>query len=196
MLLFDDDPQAEEEDNDARVIAHAKCNLARRQDTLTARVVSVNLDSPEGPIETSRMILGEVSNVRADELGKHDQEQRTATNEAGEFLSAFLADGAEHEFSEVKAAASVEDISERTLKRAAQKLKVVRRREGSGASHRSLWSLQNTGPSGPSGLSQRRSIGTQATQATQATEMAKAPAGRSDANGFDPRPVLVQPPRR
>jgi hypothetical protein len=170
VLFFDEDPEADEDDPDARLIAHAKCNLARRQQTLTARIVSAQIESKDGLIETSRMILGGVSMVSADDLGKRDREQQTAQGDAQDFLLAYLSDGKEHESGDVKAAAEKDGHSDRTIKRAARKLGVAQRREGSGASHRSLWSLTNDGPTGPTGPSQPLSRVTQATEATEATK--------------------------
>lgn len=178
VLFFDEDPEADEDDPDARLIAHAKCNLGRRQQTLTARIVSTQIESRDGVIETSRMTLGGVSMVSADDLGKRDREQQTAQGDAQDFLRAYLGDGQEHESSDVKAAGEQDGHTDRTLKRSARKLGVRQRREGSGAGHRSLWSLPNDGPTGLSGPSQAPPTVTQATQATWATERLDPISGR------------------
>lgn len=171
-LFFAEDPELEDDDS-ARVIAHAKCNVGRLQPALTARVHTAHIAAPNGSmIETSRLVIGAESTVRADEIGQRGG-VHVQRDDAEQFLRTYLSDGELHLRQDIVAAASREGISDSTLQRARKALKVRVRREGSGQDHRSLWSL----PTGDkdddmcdlSGTSPQIGTPTPATPATPAT---------------------------
>lgn len=166
VLFFDHDPE-EDHDETARIIAHAKCNLARRQPTLKARVVTEHVPAAWGAMETSRLILGGESAITAGEMRSQSVEVG-AKAEAKAWLAQYLSDGREHERSEIVVAAEAEGIATRTLDRARKSLAVTVRRFGAGESAGSAWQL-DVGASGMSGTSEHAPGRTPATLATPAT---------------------------
>jgi hypothetical protein len=85
-----------------------------------------------------------------------DRIERWTIDQAEELVRGLLADG-EMEAKRVYQAAQEERFTERTIKRAAERIGVVYRREGNGQLHRSYWSLPvcapDSTPDGPSGYS-------------------------------------------
>ena len=122
VLLFARDPHDPEGDTGTRrVIAHAKCNVGRKQPSIQARVEQRVVEaSPGGPyIETSRLVLlGETDQNASDLLGPpSSEEDRTALEDAVAFLRDELADGP-RTANQIKAAAQDAGVAERTLARA------------------------------------------------------------------------------
>lgn len=189
-LFFAEDAE-NEDDDDARLIAHAKCNVGRRAPTLQAKVTTHHVNAPDGSqIETSRLTLGAESEVKAEDIGRR-ADDNGAGADARAFLTAYLHDGQEHNRRDIIAAAAKEGLAERTVRRAANSLKVKMARRGTGTEHRSVWSLPAGEGSndlcGPSGHSQGNGTTTQATRATQATpEQAETELARLRMKGLDP----------
>jgi energy-coupling factor transporter ATP-binding protein EcfA2 len=141
VLFFAEDPEADDDDPDARLVAHAKCNVGRRMPTMQARVVSHLLDVGGRPLETSRLVMGGESTVRAGDFGKADREQRTAQADAADFLRSYLSDGIERESADIIEAGKHDGHSAGTLRRATDRAGVIKRRSGSGSDHCSVWSI-------------------------------------------------------
>lgn len=139
IVFFDRDPEADPDDTDARVIAHAKVNLGRLAPTIACRLETavVTLDDGE-TIETGLLRLGGETAVRAEDLRADDE--RTKVAEAADWMREYLSDGPVKK-AEVLKAGHLEGYSDSTLTRATKKLEVVKRRHGSGPSHYSEWSL-------------------------------------------------------
>ena len=168
VLFLDYDPERPDE-ADARLIAHAKVNRTRRQPSLTARIETVNLPASWGTDETSRLVITGESAVSADDMRTTGEAVTAhARVEAEDFLRQYLSDGKEHVSREVVAACGEEGISERTLNRAASVIGVLKRREGSGGTTRSLWSLRVVGETGETGETQPLQAVSPATPATPA----------------------------
>ena len=111
-LLIARDP----EDDTARVLAATKCNLAREPESLSFRL--------EDAGDVPRVLWGGVSPHRAGVLLMvPDAEERSAIDEACEFLKTTLAEGAMLA-KQVKAEARDADISDATLRRAKARLGV------------------------------------------------------------------------
>lgn len=127
------------EDARKRVLAAVKCNLAERPPSLAFRLVA---DELHGCVQVEW--LGTSARRAADLLGEDDDEARddkTAAEEAAEWVAGFLADQADREAAsaEVKKAARAAGIPERTLQRGRVKAKV--RISTSGFPPRSVWTL-------------------------------------------------------
>lgn len=168
VLYFGMDPDAED-DGPERIIAHAKCNVGRAMPTLMATITTATITGENGEdIVTSVMTLGGESKVRASEMSS-PREAGGKVPECGEWLRSYLGDGERHDSRTVKEAGKVEGFADRTISRAVKEAGVKVRREGSGASHCSYWSLPAAGTSGESGESQAPPDGTPATDATPAT---------------------------
>lgn len=85
----------------------------------------------------------EIPESIAETLGVGDSIDRWKVDQAVELLKAVLKEG-EQESCYVYSCAENERISDRTICRAGQRLGVIYRREGSGKSHRCIWSLPPT----------------------------------------------------
>lgn len=138
VLFFDQDPE-EEDDENARIIAHAKCNLARKQPTVKAMVLTEQVPAPWGSIETSRLVLGGESDVSARDM--RSANEASAKTEAVAFLRQYLSDGKDHERRQIVEAARAEGISDSTLDRARRALRIQPKRYGSGEGAGSTWGL-------------------------------------------------------
>jgi putative DNA primase/helicase len=125
ILVFGVDPRDEQgPDGPKRVLAHAKCNVGRlqksREVVLTEAVVNPFDDHP---IITSRVELGELCDVRADDLVRDVGHAQSPRVQAQRFLRELLADGP-HRATEVYELAEATDIAVNTLKRAKRDLGV------------------------------------------------------------------------
>jgi hypothetical protein len=140
VLAFGVAPDSDEGSLD-RVLAHAACNLAPQAPSLSCRVEGRIVHADDGKvIPTSRLVLGDECETRADDLlVVRSEGERTDTELAAEWLADELADGGWHESREVKAKAKAEGYSEKVLRRARETLSVEDRREGFPA--RSEWRL-------------------------------------------------------
>lgn len=127
MLLLDDDPN----DEGARILAHAKSNLAPLGSSLRFRLI-------DGHIEW----LG-VSNLTAEDLNgpsERSSEERGNREEAIDWLRDALQDGPQFSHDLIKRAKDELGVSERTLKRAKAALGVVHFKEP-GRDGRWMWEL-------------------------------------------------------
>lgn len=149
-LLLDrdpDDPGGER--GDRRVIAHFKCNVGPLQPSRLFKVEPVLLpaDNLEPEVHTARLAaLGESAYSGHGLLAANGAcgEERTATDDAADFLRSELA-GGERPAAELTRIAGELDVSKKVLRLAAGKLGVVRQREGFGAGSRIVWSLPGGG---------------------------------------------------
>jgi hypothetical protein len=128
VLLLDRDPDdSDGERGHRRVLAHIKCNVAPLAPSLLYQVAPIVLPA-EGMapmVETSRLeLLGESEHNGAALLSVGNEEERSAIEEAVEFLRDFLADGTRQRTGDIYKEAGALRISDSTLKRAARKLGV------------------------------------------------------------------------
>jgi hypothetical protein len=97
------------------------------------------------PKEPKRFVLGSVadaSDVEVSEVG--DRIDRWKIEQAEELLRGLLAEG-EQESGYIYQTAERERLGDRLVRKAAQRLGVIVRREGTGKEHRSCWSLPDSG---------------------------------------------------
>lgn len=122
VLLLDRDPDDPDgEEGNQRVLAHIKCNVAPLAPSLVYGVRPILLpateDDPE--VETSRLeLIGESPHNGRALLATASEEERTAHDEAVDFLLAELGDGERHDAGEITKAATKIGINYRTLRRA------------------------------------------------------------------------------
>ena len=125
VLVFGADPGDERgEEGPARVLAHRKCNLGRRQKSRAVHVLAKIVDTDSGEvIETSGVVLGDEVDVDADELVRVRDRSEPPIVQATKFLRHLLSDGP-HRATEIHDLAADDGISEKTLKRAKRDLNV------------------------------------------------------------------------
>jgi hypothetical protein len=139
VLAFGHDP----DDDDTRVLVHAKSNLGPLMPSLAYRIETKYVASPEGEaIETSQAVeIGPSEVTKDDLLDVRSSDDRLARDEAQQFLLAELSDGPRPS-TDIAAAATELGISDSTLRRAKQKLQIKAEREGGiGSKGRWLWRL-------------------------------------------------------
>jgi hypothetical protein len=132
------------DDPERRVLASVKCNLAKQPESLAFRV-----EAADG---ASRIVWEGSTPLTADDLVSvsSDSEQHGAVAEAEAFLRAVLRDGPRL-VKDVKRLAREADISERTLRRAKDNLKVIAYQER-GTKHPGwTWKLPDGQVSTPAG---------------------------------------------
>jgi AAA domain len=122
VLLLDRDPgDPDGEEGQRRVLAHIKCNVADLAPSLLYEVAPIVLPAVDGlpEVTTSRLeLLGESEHNGRELLDLASEEERTAIEEAEEFLRVELGDGTRHRAEDIYKAARKIGISDRTLKRA------------------------------------------------------------------------------
>ena len=108
-----------------RILAHAKCNVAKLQRSRELLLAEHIIDpfGPE-PITTSRIEIGEACDVPADDLVRDVDHKISARVQAQRFLRELLADGP-HRAKEVIELAEAADIGVKTLYRAKDDLDVA-----------------------------------------------------------------------
>jgi hypothetical protein len=145
------------EDKSRRLFLPIKNNLAEDTGGLAFRIVGVELPSAYGLIETSKIVWQpEPVTMTADEAIRiQDPEQRSALREAGEWLEEVLRDPVPA--AEVLRRARKDGIAEKTLRRAAETLKVLRQKSGKGGWVWSLWTPGQDGQDSQDG--QREGLG-------------------------------------
>ena len=128
VLAFGVSPDADEHSAD-RVLAHAASNLGPEAPSLTCRIEARIVQAGDGEaIPTSRLVIVGESDARAEDLLVVRREgERSAIEQAADWLEDELADGEWRLSRDLKAAAN---CSESTLKRAAKKLGVQEARRG------------------------------------------------------------------
>jgi hypothetical protein len=145
------------EDKNRRLFLPLKNNLAEDTSGLAFRITGVELQSPHGLIQTSRVAWepGSILMTADEAIRTQDPEQRSALREAGEWLEELLENPMPA--AEVLRRARKEGIAEKTLRRAAETLKVVRQKSGKGGW---VWSLRIPGQDGQDGQDgQREGLG-------------------------------------
>jgi hypothetical protein len=126
VLLLDRDPDDPDgEQGRRRVLAHVKSNDGPEMPSLQYEIRPILLpataDDPE--VETSRLVLlGESPHSGRALLASGSEEERTALEEAAEFLLGELGDGERHPAAPIFKAARTLGITDRTLKRARKKI--------------------------------------------------------------------------
>ncbi len=140
---------ADPEDSGKRLFIPSKTNLGKPRDGLAYRIAEVVLPSPDkGEPIWAPYVKWEDTPVRmsADEAMAANAggvEGRSAVEEAKQFLTELLADGA-MAAKEVKGAASAQMISVATLRRAKSAIDVKVSREGFGPGSTVIWSLTSS----------------------------------------------------
>ena len=127
------------DDHDRRLFLSAKNNLGKDDTGLAFTVQSHALSSG---IETSRVVWEpELVAISADEaMAPQDEEDRTMTDDAVDFLSSALLAGRALA-RDIKRRAGESGITDKALRNARTRLGVVVTREGFGADTKSYWSL-------------------------------------------------------
>jgi hypothetical protein len=123
VLIFGADPNDDRgEEGPARVLAHRKCNVGRRQASRACWIEPrlINLDE-DRVTETSLAILGDEIDVDADELVRPREKRVSALVDAERFLRHLLTDGP-HRAAECIDLAADRNMSERTLRRAKKEI--------------------------------------------------------------------------
>lgn len=120
------------EDDTRRLFLPLKNNIGNDKSGLAFAVQSAQVKSPAGLIETSRVMWeAEAVTVTADEAmaSQGDPEERSAVEDARQFLAGLLADGPVHA-GQIKKDADGAGFNWRTVQRAADRLGVVRHKDG------------------------------------------------------------------
>lgn len=132
------------DDDERRVLAIVKSNLAAPQPSLTFRLEST-------PEAVARIVWGSASPYTANQLVTtiRDTDEQGAVAEAAEFLSEHLADGPKPSVW-VEAAAEKVGIKQRTLDRARRLLAVGKRKRGGRGGHWEMFLLEAEAAGTPS----------------------------------------------
>jgi putative DNA primase/helicase len=134
VLLLDRDPDdVDGERGNQRVLAHIKCNVAPSAPSLLYKVAPIVLPAEGNApmVETSRLeLLGESEHSGTSLLTVADEDERSAIEEAVEFLRDFLADGTRQRANEIYKEAKALHIHDRTLHKASRRLGVKREKAG------------------------------------------------------------------
>jgi hypothetical protein len=132
------------------VMSLEKNNLGREGlPSHSYRMVSTDIETPEGTSHTSRFVLGpeSVTSVREVMRAETTGESSTSMGEAVEWLQGYLTDsGGSGVGREVKKAARAEGFSDSTIDRARQKLRIRSKQQGFGKDRTSHWYLPEAVP--------------------------------------------------
>ena len=125
VIVFGADPtDPEGETGDQRIIAHLKCNVAKRSPSIAATIETTTVQTEDGPATVPYLEFTGTSTQSADDvLTAPTGEERTEREEARTFLADLLAGGLVPT-KEVKAAAREAEIAWRTVERAKTDLDV------------------------------------------------------------------------
>lgn len=125
VIVFGADPTDPEGDTgDRRVIAHLKCNVAKRSPSVTATIETTTIETEDGPARVPYLEFTGISAQSADDvLAAPTGEERTERDEARAFLDHLLADGPVPTKT-IKAEAREAEIAWRTVERAKKDLEV------------------------------------------------------------------------
>jgi len=134
VLLLERDPDDPDgERGHRRVLAHVKSNLGPLAPSLLYQLAPIVLEAEGNSpmVETSRLeLLGESEHDGRDLLNAGDDDERSAREEAVDFLREYLADGQRHSTADIYKEAGSLRISDRTLRRARTKLGVRAEKSG------------------------------------------------------------------
>jgi hypothetical protein len=140
VLVVGPDP----DDEDLRVVAHAKCNVAELAASQRFQIETRTVDGPHGPIDTSGVVaLGAASGVRANDLVRSRDDGPTEQEAAADFLRQTLEDGPSLA-ADVKTSARAAGFSVRTVERARKRAGVAFRRTAFGGAYE--WYLDACSP--------------------------------------------------
>jgi hypothetical protein len=174
VLVFGRRPESDERDP-TRVLAVAKSSYAA-----LSPAVEMTLAVRLGDAHPTLEWRGEVDGFRAEDLLRPapDAGDRSAREEAGEFLVMALGDGDWHDSREVKQAARRDGIGDKPLRRARETLGVETDRRGQGSEHSSWWRLVHscTPPAASVGTSGEGTSGREP----------ESPYGDGDPGGIEP----------
>ncbi|MGH8873900.1 MAG: AAA family ATPase [Acidimicrobiia bacterium] len=182
VLLVAPDPK-DPADQAARVLVHAKCNLGPKLVSRRFRVEQREVETEEGPAATAGIVWeGDAPDVTDRDVlaPSASDEERSALEEAVEFLEAALAGGARPS-REVWPEARSAGVAERTLKRAKSHLGVVSERIGFGGDGEWWWSL-------PEGANEAIGGQTQSVASYEGQETDELPPGQA-AQGISEPPI-------
>jgi putative DNA primase/helicase len=133
--------------SDIRALVCVKANLGQHPPASLFEIEGLDVKTRKGLISSARLILSETTDtvtpahVMAGDMGGEDKTVSAAKRAlAAEWLVSFLADGPQTA-EVIRAAAAVDDISWRTLRRAADDLGIVKRRQGFGKGSAVHWEL-------------------------------------------------------
>jgi hypothetical protein len=145
VLLLDRDPDDPDgERGRRRVLAHIKSNDGPEMPSLLYEIQPIMLpeDEEEPQVNTSRLeLLGESPHGGRALLASASQEERTALDEAVEFLLAELGDFERHDAGEITKSAAKIGINYRTLRRAPEAVGAEKEKEGFGGAGAWKWWL-------------------------------------------------------
>jgi putative DNA primase/helicase len=139
-LLAARDPE-EGENGPGRVIVHAKCNLGPAAPTLRFLVETREIKTNEGVAISAPAIVwrGEAAHIGAQQaLASHDDEERSAMDEAKDFLRDLLRSGAVNAAT-AKNLAKEAGVAAITLRRARRELGVTTRKVGAPGEEGQKW---------------------------------------------------------
>jgi len=121
---------APDPNGDGNILAHVKSNLSKIQSTLNYQSVETYVSSNGKQFKTSKVEwLGE-SDTTADEAIAAADQVATPCDEAVEFLQLILKDGEPRNVKDILKSANLKGISQATMYRAADKLKLEKQRDG------------------------------------------------------------------
>lgn len=133
VIVFGADPtDPEGEAGTQRVIAHLKCNVAKRSPSIAATIETTQVETEDGMATVPRLSITGLSTHSADDvLASPTGDERSERDEARTFLADLLAGGSVRT-KEIKDAAKDADIAWRTVERAKRDLDVgaVKRADG------------------------------------------------------------------
>jgi putative DNA primase/helicase len=130
VLVFGADPNDEKgEEGPARVLAHRKSNVGKRQRSRQVKLIAAVLDPWGEAIETLTATIGDQCAVTADDLVAIGPRSGTPREAATKFLRDLLADGP-HKAKEVRDLAADDGIADKTLRRAKDELGIEPYQEG------------------------------------------------------------------
>lgn len=128
------------ENSDIRVLAISKSNIGTMDTSLEFSLVN---DEIYG---CARIEWIGSSKLTADNLYEdQNSEEKSLTEEAIEWITEFLKDGG-MDFPTIKREAAKYGITEKSLRRAREKLKIEPKRQGSGTNHTTIWALPSLTP--------------------------------------------------
>jgi RecA-family ATPase len=138
VLLLDREP--DDDTGTRRVLAHIKCNVGPHAPSLLYRVAPIVLEAKGNApmVTTSRLeLLGETEHDGESILG--DDDDRTALEEAVDFLRDTLGDGERHQAKGIFREAHELHIADRTLQRARKRLGAKSEKAGFGRAGWEWW---------------------------------------------------------
>jgi hypothetical protein len=141
LLLARDPEDDDKERGSQRVLAHVKCNVAERAESLACQVEPVQLPGDDELVAPRLRITGTSTTTAEDLLDRPSGEERTERDAAAEFLAAELDEGPQR-VKRLKGAADQAGIAWRTVERAKAGLGVKAFRVGgAGAEGHWEWEL-------------------------------------------------------